>query len=164
MVRGGTLIMKNIKITGIMETSYEDGSYWVEYSVEGKLGYEIITPNEKDDFNNGDEGYYNGVFKECLERAYNTIEALNKTATEKFYNVCCGEYLSELIENCRQSDNEMWFVEYDELKEDVEDGKIKSTEELIDVVGILGLNEYIKFDEDDCAITIYGGVITKLLF
>ncbi len=33
-----------IKVDRIMQTSYEDGTYWVEYTVDGKLGYEILEP------------------------------------------------------------------------------------------------------------------------
>ena len=32
---------KRIKVTGIFETSYEDGSYWIEYLVGCRQAYEI---------------------------------------------------------------------------------------------------------------------------
>lgn len=137
--------MKKVIIDRIMETSYEDGSHWVEYKVDGEnLGY-IDTKEFKEDEEK--------VLQELIDNgSFNIEKMINKNHVS-----VCSNYLAEIIENCRQSENEMWFVEDEEIsKEEIE----KIEEE----VSQLGLDGYITFNEDGCAITVYGGVITQFLF
>lgn len=134
-----------IKIEGIYKTTYEDGSSWVVYKTpKGETGYEITVG-----FDEGDEDWVEFEINE------NPLW-IEKYSSKKHIN-SCSEKLKELICNCRNSENEMWFVEENEILE---------SEALIlaDEVEELGLDEYIKFYEDGCAITIYGGVITEFLF
>lgn len=60
----------------------------------------------------------------------------------------------------------MWFVELDdeECLNRIEDPSFLP--QLRNEVNKLGLNEYFEFapNSDDCYITIFGGVITELLF
>ena len=61
----------------------------------------------------------------------------------------------------------MWFVEWEDLEEILsnDEGDIKSFLAILkDEVEKLELSDYIKFEEDGVAITVYGGVITKFLF
>ena len=76
----------------------------------------------------------------------------------------CSPYLASIIKDCLQSENEMWFVEDDdeEFEELNQDENFLPNLEL--EVKKLGLEDYIRFEEDDCHITVYGGVITKFLF
>ena len=76
----------------------------------------------------------------------------------------CSPYLASIIQDCLQSENEMWFVEDDdeEFEELNQDENFLPNLEL--EVKKLGLEYYIRFEEDDCHITVYGGVITKFLF
>lgn len=134
---------KCFKIFRIMETSYEDGTSWVEYICNGKYGYEIIED-----------------IKEI--KSFNEIQICNKPNLN-----ICSNYLAEIIEECRQSENEMWFVEWEDLEEILsnDEGDIKSFLAILkDEVEKLELSDYIKFEEDGVAITVYGGVITKFLF
>lgn len=136
---------REMKIESIYETTYEDGTSWVTYKTPtGETGYEIT-----DEYNNGDE--------EFLEKAVNEDElTYNGMLDKKDINSCSSE-LQELIYECLSSENEMLFVEEDEIEEYIIDALAYEVQEL-------GLDEYIKFHEDDCAVTVYGGVITQFLF
>lgn len=76
----------------------------------------------------------------------------------------CSPYLASVITECLQSENEMWFVEYD----DEEFNELNQDELFLPKLKLevrdLGLDDYIRFDEDECHITVYGGIITKFLF
>lgn len=145
--------MKNFKKVQIKEViNNEDGYCWVEYVVGNKYGYELVT----------DE------MKNCsvLQTIYNSI--LNKAITTK-PNVkdCKNGYLAKIIGNCMQSENNMWFCEYEDIAEIVGSDEKKQQlflEKVEKEVENLGLKGYISFNEDDAAITVYGGVITKFLF
>lgn len=147
-------MIKDIKIMNIMGTTFGDNTCWLEYKVNEKLGYEILENITED----GEE-----LIKKMIENGRLSREKLigKKCISE------CGKYLGEIIEECRQSDNEMWFVEFDELKEELSvcddevEGFISKLEE--EVIK-LGLENYITFYEDGTAITVYGGVIAKFLF
>lgn len=69
----------------------------------------------------------------------------------------CSELLAEIIEECRQSENQMWFVEFGTMKL----GNVKRIKE---EVKKLGLEDCITFLEDDCLITVYGGVLDEIIF
>lgn len=68
-------------------------------------------------------------------------------------------YLQNIILECMSSENDMWFVEYDdeEINHHIKN-KSNFLEELMDEVLINSLNGVIRFEEDDCYITVYGGV------
>lgn len=123
-----------LTIEEITPTTYEDGTSWVVYSIGEKIGYEIIEGEELPDY------------KKMLNEKKPTLEV-------------CSPYLAEIIENCHRSENEMWFVEYDD--EDLE--KI-DLEKLEDEVYELGIEKYFEFDNTDAAITVFGGIITKFMF
>ena len=148
-------MMKEIKVERIMETSYEDGTNWVEYKIGNRWGYEIT-----EEVAEGDEGIYQSWIDSEKVNTKNLVEKINIEN--------CSIYLAEIIENCRQSDNEMWFVEFEDLEEVVgtteEDVIENFLLELQEETIKLGIEDYVNFNEDDCAITVYGGVITKFLF
>lgn len=132
-----------IKLKEIAETTFENGTSWIEYEWKGKTGY-ILT----EEYHEGDEE------KAQAWLIDNLVEAVGKPSLE-----ACSEYMAELIKNCRQSDNEMWFVEYEELEEEGFD-----LEALENEAEKLGLSFYFEFDNGDCAIAVFGGIITKFLF
>lgn len=132
-----------IELNEITETTFENGTSWIEYEWKGKTGY-ILT----EEYHEGDE-----------EKAQAwLIENLVETAGKPFLEVC-SEDMAELIEDCRQSENEMWFIEYEDLEE-----KGFDLEALENEAEKLGLSFYFEFDNGDCAITVFGGVITRFLF
>ena len=142
--------MKNIEIFRIMDTTYEDNTSWIEYRVNDSFGYEII---------DGEEQEHN---KEQIEKVFNGIEPINDMLANKKSINKCSDFLRTIIEECRQSDNEMWFVEYEDL-EDIEN-KEEFILKLDDEIFELELGDYITINEDGVAITVYGGVITQFLF
>ena len=136
--------MRTIKIMDIIETTFEDGSYWVEYYVGEKMGYLLTSELYEDDVDTLQEWIDGEKF--CTESMVN----------KKDLSVC-SKYLAELIEECRQSENEMWFVEMGEITEE-------KMEEVRAEVEKLGLEEYVEVGTDGEAITVFGGVITQFLF
>ena len=134
----------DIRLYKIMETSYGDYTYWLEYKINGCFGY-IIT----DDPNKYTTEKLNSMIYELF-------------IDKKHINVC-SKYLAAIIEECRQSDNDMYFVEYGELEEDHPNVN-EFLEELQKEIHLLGISPYVKLNEDGCYITVYGGVITKFLF
>lgn len=127
----------------ITDTTYYDGSLWVEYLVDEQFGYEITYNDYKDD----------------------DATSLNEWSMERLINKphvnVCSEYLGRLIEKTRQSDNEMCFVEYEDIDPNQLDELISNLEKEVEK---LGIEDYVTFYEDGCPITVYGGVITKFLF
>ena len=139
------LLVENlVKVERIMETSYENNTCWIEYRVGENLGYEIS------------EGLQEG--DEEMLQSWIDDEKFNVSAMAEKKNISeCSKYLAEIIEECRESENEMWFVEEDEITEE-------EAMKISDEVERLGIEDYVRFYEDGCAITIYGGVITRFLF
>lgn len=136
-----------VTVERIMSTSYDDGTSWSEYSTPIGLGYEITTEYE--------EG------EECKVK----IDPEKLTNKKSIYQ--CSNYLGKIIEQCRQSDNDMWFVEWEDLQEEISlDKEVQEDflDELNTEIEKLGLKDYVKTYEDDCAVTVYGGVITEFLF
>lgn len=144
---------EKIKVVDITETTYEDGTQWIIYEVGGKYGYEIGRDLDKSDI-------------KPLEEIYNDNKKLKDDFINKKNISDCDIYLVRLIEECRQSDNEMWFLEYEDINEFFKGCQsIKNQINIIQQeVDRLGLNNYIRFFEDDCLITVYGDIITKFLF
>lgn len=147
--------MNNVKIEKINETTYEDGTVWIGYSVGDKTGYEISTIVKQN--SNIDD----------LTKFVNKFEEVNNIFVNKPTVDSCGEFLAKIINDCRESDNEMWFVEFEDL-EDIHgiafEAHDQFLEDLDERIVDLGLQGYINTNEDGCAVTVYGGVITKFLF
>jgi|GEM_PF-4997004 len=77
-----------------------------------------------------------------------------------------SSYLQLLINECNQSCNEMWFVEKDDdfyLEQIIKTNGLFEME-LQKEVEKYGLSSYITFFEDDCFITVYGGISEKINF
>lgn len=147
--------MVEVLIEKVNETTYEDGTVWIGYTVGDKLGYEISSLI-KSDCNLKD-----------LEETVNRFKEIKDIFVNKPIVSDCGEFLAEIINDCRQSDNEMWFVEYEDLEEVHNIAPNCQEQFLKDIdnrISELGLDDYIKVHEDGCAVTVYGGVITKFLF
>lgn len=136
--------MENIRVREIMETTFENGTCWVEYEVGNKIGYII-----SEEFEENEEKVVQGLIDSGnfdIEKLINKIDITT-----------CSEKLYELVENCRQSENEMWFVEEGELSEE----EIEKLEKEVDV---LGINDYVTFYEDDTLVTVWGGAPEQFLF
>ena len=75
-----------------------------------------------------------------------------------------SQELEQMIRECDSSDNEMLYIEYDEMDdEDVE--KIKNEISELDAkYEGLKISEHFEFYVDDCPITVYGGISTRFLF
>lgn len=140
-----------VKIKNIMDSAYEDGTRWIEYLLDEEfLGYidswdlssivEVVAEGMEEEIQ-----YY----VDCEE-----INLVNLVKKRKISTIL--PELAELIEKCRQSDNDMWFVE----EEDIDDVTLEKIEAEVER---LELEEYIEFG-NDAAITIYGGIITRFLF
>lgn len=154
--------MKNVKIIvdSISKSTYENETCWVQYCeeivdkkdvVRSKVGY-ILTDNVTEDTD-----------KKILEDLINKDETLLKRCLEKpYYKDVCSEYLSGLIIECLQSENEMWYVDYEDMEE------LEVTQETLDYLRIevekLGLSAHITVDDGEYAVCVYGLVITKFLF
>ena len=133
------------RVNSIMNTTFEDGSVWVEYRTKKGLSYEL-------DYNycEGDEAK---AQSDLMADANLQLKILDKPTLS-----VCSDYLGSLIESCRQSENEMWFEEFEDVPPYID------IEDIEDEVTKLGLEGYVETYSDDCAIVIYGGIITKFIF
>lgn len=177
----------------IMETTYGDNTFWVEYRLNNKyFGYEILEKSDLDKIPNTitekeliqlfqqenytDEAIKNMMndknlvqkeshlesVKKYLEIEYDKPEILAKLSSKPHVSVC-GENLEYLIEECRQSDNEMWYIDKDMFKSKEE--KDEFINEISSFVSKLNLENYVVFNIDNYnVITIFGGILTKFLF
>lgn len=83
----------------------------------------------------------------------NSIE--EKISNTEFIDIKeVSEDLRSLIEDCHSSENEMYFVEYSEVSEWTDERINRVQEEVLD----LNIDNYIRFGEDGCLITVYGGI------
>lgn len=157
--KSGEQKMRNVKLVSVTETTFGDETCWVEYKVDGLTGYEIM--HAYTDCKDMD--------LQLMEDLLNTetiYDALSNKLTKRAFSLDeIDSYLYEIINACRQSDNEMIFIEKDD--ERLND-LIALNPSFLDVLEVAvdtsSLNDYIKFNEDDCLITVYGGVISKVLF
>ncbi|WP_315074443.1 hypothetical protein [uncultured Clostridium sp.] len=141
-----------IKINEIYNTTYRNGTSWLSYNCMGKTGYEII--NER-----------NQSEKQRLQELCNRSGYLNKKLTNKNIIDVCSSYLQYIINKCLESEEEMYFVEAESLNGLIpEDEQASFLDTLIEEVVNLKIKDFIKFDEDGFAITVYGGVLTQFLF
>lgn len=143
--------MKNIIINSITETTYENNTSWVNYKINNKEGYQLI--------NDLFEGAEN-IIHSLVNR---NIQMNNIYAHKKCISIC-SSYLQDIINGCLQSENEMFFVEYDDLKNKISDEDDTFLDNLKQEVVDLNIQDVICFDEDGCAITVYGEVLTRFLF
>lgn len=129
----------DIKLLGKMKTELKENSIWICYSYNKKISNIIVDSN-------------------CSE---NKIFELIKAKKEELINFNdLSPYLKLIVSECMQSDNEMWFVEFDDEyyinMNEATNGLFE--EKLKKEVEKLNLQDYITFDENDCFITVYGGV------
>ena len=137
--------LPKIKVHLINKTSYENETNWITYSIGDVYAYEI-----SEAFEEGDEKILQDMIDKKIVNFYEKF--INKKTIKEVHPT-----LADMIINCLQSDNDMWFVEYGEISE-------KEIELVKKEVERFKLQEYVTFDEDDCAVTVYGGVITEFLF
>lgn len=135
--------MENLEIIGFeVQDELPDGYYVMEYRFKGKTGYKCTIGDSRD------------------LSSYDIDELINKPHISE----CCP-YLQTLIKETLSTDNGMVFVEDDD-----EDylNYIKDNPDGLDDLSVevdkFDLDLCLRFDEDDCPITVYGGIITKFLF
>ena len=136
--------MKKINLVREFLTSYEDGSRWLEYTIDGRYAYEVLEKSDE-------------LTKEDLElRALEKIDINN-----------CSSNLKRYILDCLESENEMFFLEFEDAAADAaamgEDTEIY-LQELCNEIVNLKISEYVEFTEDDAALILYGGIITRFIF
>lgn len=125
------------------DCSLEEGASWYEYyATDGSrtIHSYIIVPYE---LRNDEKAICNLIQEFIVRRGFDNFIDIEKTSP----------YLQELIINCHQSENDMWFVEddeWDELSTDVQ-------EALDDEIDKLDLTPYVEFGFDP-AVTIFGGI------
>ena len=144
ITREGKKMMKElVKISLVEETSYEDGSWWVEYEINNKTGIELIQGTEE-------------------ETKKDIIEKFSKIDIEKLLNKIdlssCSEKMQEVINNCICSYEGTWFIEEGDITEKELNDLAKEAEKL----GLDGC--MIEYEEEETPMTIYGETITKFLY
>lgn len=150
--------MLKLEINSIDETTFEDGSYWLSYTVYtengrecGYFGYETV-------LNVDDEKNLRDCFKTLIETDSEISRLMiEKLSNKPYVNNVCSNELCEIVRECHGSDNEMYYVEYDDMDEE-------TVLKIRDEVEKLGIEDHFSFGDNDCWITVYGGVITDFLF
>ncbi len=118
-----------------METTYEDGTYWVEFETdEGRITYELAED-----------------FDEEVELSEDKIKVEDLP-------------ISMYVENILTSEDDMYSIFYDEEDEDSIE-EFEEVQELIEETLEMypDLEEYIEISEYE-EIIFCGGLITKVLF
>lgn len=129
--------MKDLRIKYVIETSYEDSTWWVGYSIGAIHSIALIQAENK------------------LEAINETI-AIYDTLSDKKDLKECSDLLQTLILECNASDNDMLYVSC--ISEE-------SINELQKEVLKLGLENYVEFyAEDETPIIIYGGIATEFKY
>lgn len=144
--------MKKIIVMNIMDTDYEDGTVWVEYDVYGNLSYRQTDKFTDDDIEKAQKE---------IDDAQNDVNQDRNLYAEIAYKPhisICSPYLAEIIEECRCSDNNMWYVDEGEMPDYVD------KEELEKEIDKLGLWNYVSVDYDGYDVVVFGGVVTKFRF
>ena len=106
--------MKKIIVMNIMDTDYEDGTVWVEYDVYGNLSYRQTDKFTDDDIEKAQKE---------IDDAQNDVNQDRNLYAEIAYKPhisICSPYLAEIIEECRCSDNNMWYVDEGEMPDYVD--------------------------------------------
>ena len=131
--------MKDLRIKYVIETSYEDSTWWVGYSIGAIHSIALIQAENK------------------LEAINETI-AIYDTLSDKKDLEECSDLLKELILECNASDNDMLYVENDDISKE-------KIDQLQKEVSNLGLENYVDFyTEDETPIIIYGGIATEFKY
>lgn len=152
--------MKRIIIDSVIESSYGDETCWIQYCMESvdsnnvvknKIGY-WLTDNVTEKTN-----------LQILEELINTDSNLLDRCLEKpFINDTCSKFLSDLINDCLESEEDMLYVDYEDM------GLLDITQKMLDSLKVevekLGIWKYINIDDGEYAVCVYGGIITKFLF
>lgn len=133
-----------IIINNITETTYKNGTSFLSYKVDNRMGYDITADYVPEE-------------EHLAEFDCNTDENIIKKYSQKPHISICSEYLQKIIINCLESENDMFFVEYQDISK-------KQLLELEEEVDKLGLSECILFNVDGCAATVYGNTVTKFLY
>lgn len=162
--------MKKIEVLRVMETSYEDGSYWIEYMVNELYGYEIVYDIQNIEQIKSDKEIIKRIDNARIyyQRLFNTDTELNKKLTSKRKLSSCDSELKHYISECLESENEMWYITEEDLEEEfgnnqeAKDNYIKKIQEEAKKVGV---SEYVEvYENSDDVVVFYGGIITQFLF
>lgn len=137
--------MNNIILLEQTHTDLKENSVWQHYTCNNIDSYVLVSEELKD----------NEIIK-VIETKLPHIIDINDLSS----------YLQLLINECNQSCNEMWFVEKDDefyLEQIITTNGLFEMELQIEVEKY-GLSSYITFYENDCFITVYGGISEKINF
>lgn len=137
--------MNKIKLLEQTHTDLKENSVWQHYACNNIDSYVLVSEELKD----------NEIIK-VIETKLPHIIDINDLSS----------YLQLLINECNQSCNEMWFVEKDDefyLEKLIATNGLFEMELQIEVEKY-GLSSNITFYEDDCFITVYGGISEKINF
>lgn len=140
----------------IEKTTYEDGSYWITYDLTDKIySYELFTPTEMDPT-------FNPKTDDVTPLAERYLQSLNPaTLANKPQLETCSQFMQDLINETKQSENEMWFVDAEMAEEDeITEEKL---EELKEEIARLGIGDYFDFGDTSIGedvIIVFGGAIT----
>ena len=131
--------MKDLRIKYVMETSYEDSTWWVGYSIGDIHSIAIIEAPTK------------------LEAINETLSIYDTLADKRDLKEC-SDLLQDLILECNSSDNDMLYVESDDITKE-------QVDQLQNEVLKLGLENYVDFyTEDETPVIIYGGIATEFKY
>ena len=162
--------MKNIEVLRVMETSYENGSYWIEYNVNGLYGYEIVYDIQNIEQIKSDKEIIKRIDNARIyyQRLFNTDTELNKKLTSKRKLSSCDSELKHYISECLESENEMWYITEEDLEEEFgnnQEAINNYIEKLQEEAKRLGVDEYVEvYENSDDVVVFYGGIITQFLF
>ena len=162
--------MKKIEVLRVMETSYEDGSYWIEYMVNGLYGYEIIYDIQNIEQIKSDKEIIKRIDNARIyyQRLFNTDTELNKKLTSKRKLSSCDSELKHYISECLESENEMWYITEEDLEEEFgnnQEAINNYIEKLQEEAKRVGVDEYVEvYENSDDVVVFYGGIITQFLF
>jgi hypothetical protein len=137
--------MNNIILLEQTHTGLKKDYVWQHYTSNNIHSYVLVSEKLQD----------NEILKVIESKLPNIIDINNLSS-----------YLQLLINECNQSCNEMWFVEKDDdfyLEQIIKTNGLFELE-LQKEVERYGLSSYITFYEDDCFITVYGGISEKINF
>lgn len=141
----------------VEETTYEDGSYWITYDLTDNIySYELFTPTEIDPT-------FNPQTDDVTPLAERYLQSLNPaTLANKPQLETCSDFMQDLINETKQSQNEMWYVDPEMAEDDgITDEKI---EELQQEIEQLGIENYFEFGDGSLGedvIIVFGGAITR---
>lgn len=140
--------MSRITEYSIFDSTYDEYTAWFKYTDGKQTGYEMVNKTVQAE-----------VIPALLE-ATDTFDKININD--------CSKWLQALIISSKESENEMYFLEHEDQCNYFNTTSTKEIniilDKLRDEVIKLELENYIRFDEDDCVVTVYGGITTKFMF